>query len=353
MNAVTTAAPPKIESASRAIAWFPVAVFALVWLEVVARLRFEWSINPQYGYGWAVPVLAAYIFWRRWQSAPAPAAPRASTFWIALIILPALFLLPVRLIQEANPDWRLLSWAMAICAALISGAGVYLSGGAKWLRHFAFPILFFLVAVPWPTGLEQIVIQGLMRIDALINVEFLTAIGIPAVQLGNVIEVGSGFVGIDEACTGIRSLQATFMVSLFLGEFYGFSVLRRFILVVSGAILAFFCNLVRTFLLVYLGSEHGFQTLKNWHDPAGHTILGVCLLGLWGLSMLLSRKDDGSAPPPRAGGTFRIPRLALICVLLLTIAAEAGTQAWYRTHEARTVQLAPWTITWPTKAPNW
>src|SRR4051795_4866467 len=148
---------------------------------------------------------------------------------------------------------------MAICAALISGAGIYLAGGAKWLRHFAFPILFFLVAVPWPTGLEQIVIQGLMRIDALINVEFLTAIGIPAVQMGNVIEVGSGYVGIDEACTGIRSLQATFMVSLFLGEFYGFTVGRRIILVIAGAILAFFCNLVRTFLLVYVGAEHGSE----------------------------------------------------------------------------------------------
>src|SRR3954463_4064822 len=110
MNAVTTAAPPKIESASRAIAWFPVAVFALVWLEVVSRLRFEWSINPQYGYGWAVPFLAAYIFLRRWQDPPAPSSPRAGFLWSAALIASALVLLPVRLIQEANPDWRLLSW---------------------------------------------------------------------------------------------------------------------------------------------------------------------------------------------------------------------------------------------------
>jgi exosortase len=335
------------------MAWFPVAVFALVWLEVVSRLRFEWSINPQYGYGWAVPVLAAYIFWRRWQNAPAPAAPKAGLFWIALIFLAALLLAPVRLIQEANPDWRLLSWAMALCAVLISAAGVYLAGGAIWLRHFAFPILFFLVAVPWPTSVEQIVIQGLMRIDALINVEFLTAIGIPAVQLGNVIEVGSGYVGIDEACTGIRSLQATFMVSLFLGEFYGFSILRRVILVGAGALLAFFCNLIRTFLLVYLGAEHGFQSLKNWHDPAGYTILTICLLGLWGLSWILSRKDEEAPRTAQTKTGFRIPRLVLAVVLALTVIAEAGTQIWYRVHEARTAQLAPWTIAWPTHATNW
>ncbi len=344
MNALATAASPRTENPTRAIAWFPLAVFALVWLEVISRLRFEWSINPQYGYGWSVPVLAAYVFWRRWECAPAPTAPRASAFWISLIILAALFLIPVRLIQEANPDWRLLSWAMALCAVAISAAGVYLAGGAPWLRHFVFPILFFLVAVPWPTSLETIVIQGLMRVDARINVEILTAIGIPAVQLGNVIEVGSGYVGIDEACTGIRSLQATFMTSLFLGEYYAFSARRRVILVAAGALLAFICNLIRTFLLVYLGAEHGFQSIKNWHDPAGYTILTICLLGLWGVSILLSRKDEALPEPRKLSTPHRIPRLVLGVLLAATLAAEAGTQLWYGIHETRATQVVPWSI---------
>ena len=34
MNAVATAAPPKIKTPVPAIAWFPLAIFALVWLEV-------------------------------------------------------------------------------------------------------------------------------------------------------------------------------------------------------------------------------------------------------------------------------------------------------------------------------
>src|SRR4051794_9878910 len=317
MNAIATELAPTTTARTRTIAWFPVIVLGLVWFEVASRLRLEWSINPQYSYGWAVPFLAAFIFWRRWQSAPAPATPRAPLAWSALLVLAAGVIVPVRLILEANPDWRLLSWILALCAVAASAAAVYLAGGRTWLRHFAFPILFFLVAVPWPTFLEQIVIQGLMRIDALVNVEVLTAIGIPAVQLGNVIEVGSGFVGIDEACTGIRSLQATFMVSLFLGEFYGFCTLRRLILVLARAFLAFFCNLVRTFLLVYLGAEVGFQAIKNWHDPAGYTILTICLLGLWGLSWILSRRDQEAPPTGQTRAAFRIPRFVLALLLAL------------------------------------
>jgi exosortase len=337
------------------IDWLALAAFGLLWLEVISRLRLEWSINPQYGYGWTVPFLAAYIFWRRLQSAPAATAPATKALpWLAIVAAGSL-LIPVRLVQEAHPDWRLLSWVMALAAVGMSFAGVYLAGGSRWLRHFAFPILFFLVAVPWPTQFEQLVIQTLMRAVASINVEVLNAIGVSAVQMGNVIEVRSGFVGIDEACTGVRSLQATFMVSLFLGEFYNFTVARRIILVVAGAVLAFFCNLIRTFLLVYVGAEQGSEAIHKWHDPAGHTILLACLLGLWGVSMWLGGggKTVSSPHPSEVRPAFRLPAFLLALILAFTIAAEAGTQAWYGVHEMRAARLEPWSVTWPKQAKNW
>ncbi|MCA1659407.1 MAG: exosortase/archaeosortase family protein, partial [Verrucomicrobiaceae bacterium] len=305
-------------------------------------------------YGWTVPFLAAYAFWRRWQNAPAPSRRSTTVLPAALMIAAALFLVPVRLIQEANPDWRILSWSMALAALVISAGGVYLAGGLRWLRHFAFPVLFFLVAVPWPTQFEQAVIQGLMRAVAAINVEVVNAIGITAVQMGNVIELRSGFVGIDDACTGVRSLQATFMVALFLGEFYSFSVVRRIVLVLAGVFLAFFCNLVRTFLLVYIGAEKGIDAIKGWHDPAGLTILMACLFGLWAISMLMG---GGKTSPRKSAATaqpaFAMPRVLLGLLLGLTITAEAGTQAWYGYHDARAAKAEPWSIAWPTQAPGW
>ncbi|MBA2270848.1 MAG: exosortase/archaeosortase family protein [Chthoniobacterales bacterium] len=355
MNATVSAAIP-VTSASRIrVDWLAVAAFALLWLEIVSRLRFEWSANPQYGYGWTVPFLAAYIFWRRWQHTPVPAKPKTTLLPAIAMLAGVALLVPVRLIQEANPDWRILSWAMAFAAIAISFGGFYLAGGLRWLRHFAFPVLFILVSVPWATQFEQLVIQGLMRAVASINVEVLNAIGISAVQMGNVIEVGSGFVGIDEACTGVRSLQATFMVSLFLGEFYSFSLLRRLVLVVSGALLAFVCNLIRTFLLVYVGAEQGSEAIKSWHDPAGLTILMACLFGLWGISMLMggaSKVTPAPTPLEQRRG-FRLPRTLLFCVLGLTVVAEAGTHAWYGVHEARAAQVEPWSVAWPEQARNW
>ena len=54
---------------SEVFAWRLLAtavVLALLWLEVINQLKAEWSLNPQYGYGWSVPFLALYLLWRRW-----------------------------------------------------------------------------------------------------------------------------------------------------------------------------------------------------------------------------------------------------------------------------------------------
>src|SRR5438270_12360287 len=91
-------------------------VVVAVWLEVASRLRFEWTINPQYGYGWAVPFAAAFLLWKRWTVAPAPSrATGRVVAVIAMLLIPLVFI-PVRLIQEANPDWRLMGWTASLAA---------------------------------------------------------------------------------------------------------------------------------------------------------------------------------------------------------------------------------------------
>jgi exosortase len=206
-------------------AWRFVAIavlFGLLWLEVINQLKAEWSLNPQYGYGWSVPFLALYLFWRRWPHRPAPASARRklpgqlSPATAAAIC--AFLFLPLRFVAEANPDSRLISWALALVAISLTLRFLFLMGGWPGLRHFAFPVVFFLVALPWPTRLEQLIVQNLMRAVTGINVAMLNTVGIPALQLGNVIEVGAGLIGIEEACSGVRSVP---------GDAHGLTFPRR------------------------------------------------------------------------------------------------------------------------------
>jgi exosortase len=328
--------------------------FGLLWFELIHQLKGEWWLNAQYNYGLIVPVLVAYLLWKRWQTRPTPIAPNARPLSILLITACAALFLPIRLVAEANPDWRLLSWTLAVVVITISLAFVYLTGGRSWLRHFAFPFLFFLVAVPWPVRIEQIVIQDLMRAVTAINVIFLQLAGVPALQHGNVIEVGSGFIGIEEACSGVRSLQATLMISLFLGELYSFSVARRLILVVVGAILAFVCNVLRTAILVWVGTNRGASGIESWHDPAGLTILIVCLFGLWTVSLIMLRRDSAAAvsgTPEIQSASIRVNWRPFALLAVWLVLTESAIQIWYRSHQS--IASSHWAVQWPASESNY
>jgi exosortase len=349
----TVARADIVRSTSSPIALWPLSgalfFFALLWFQVVHHLKAEWNANPQYAYGWVVPFVALFFIWKRWPDRPAAAPPLSRGWAVFLAVVFALLFFPIRFVSEANPDWRLISWAITGLAVAISMSIFYLAGGRPWLRYFAFPILFFLVAVPWPMRAEQFVIQNLMRAVTSINVSLLNLIGIPAFQLGNVIEVRSGLIGIEEACSGVRSLQATLMISLFLGELYSFNIARRCLLVLAGAVLAFLCNLVRTALLVWIGAQRGTHAIESWHDPAGLTILLVCLFGLWLLSLFMGRQPNAVAaarPPNDRVGHVPLPSALLGALAVWLVLTEAGTQIWYRVHQSPLAD-SRWTIGWP------
>ena len=91
------------------------------------------------------------------------------------------------------------------------------SGRWRYVAFLAFPVLFCMTALPWPVWMEDYMVQSLMRGNARICAELMTLFGQPALAEGNLIQVGKAWVNVEEACSGIRSLQTAFMVSLFLG----------------------------------------------------------------------------------------------------------------------------------------
>ncbi len=337
------------------------------WLVLVYQLGAQWSAYEHYNYGWAVPFLALYLFWQRWQTRPAAQPPGYPRLALAVVALAALLVLPARFLHEANPIWRLTSllWALEIIGLTL--ALIYLVGGARWLRHFAFPVAFFAVAIPWPSGLESMLIQTLTRWNTATTIEVLGLIGIPAVQHGNVIEISTGVVGIDEACSGIRSFQATLMLALFLGELYMLTVVRRVLCVGVGFVLAFGFNVGRTGLLTWVAARDGVAAIDKWHDPAGVSILVGCFFGLWATGLWMrqrqtpppAREATKAAAPdaktPSVSATFspsQLPMKLAVGLMCWLVLVEVGTEIWYRSHETDAGTAQAWTIRWPEEKPT-
>ena len=318
------------------------------WLLFFNELRGEWQINPQYSYGYVVPLLGAALLWRRWPDRPATIPGTAPLLPVAVIGL-LLLQLPFNLVIEANPEWRLLYWINGFQVVGLSFALLYRWGGGPWVRHFGIPLVFMLIAIPWPMEMEQWVIQGLMRLVAELTVVVVNSLGIPAIQHGNLIEVGAGWVGIDEACSGVRSLQSALMLSLFLGEMYRFSWRRRGGLLAGSLLFVLLANLTRTTLLVWTAANRGLHQMQAWHDTVGNIIMLIVLPCLMAMAYLMKPKvPDAAVPTSPTPHVFpAIPRWVGLSVLGWLLMVQLATEAWYRFHEAGLIPNTHWSIAWP------
>ena len=354
-------------------------VFGFLWFILINQLRLEWAINPQYSYGWAVPFLCAYLGWRRIADngqpktgCPSPCLlvrPTTSVFchlpssiiFFCFALLAFLYA-PVRLVEAANPEWSLVSWGLALVVIGLTLWFLYfqpdlLPRGRLTARELIFPIGFFLVAVPWPSVIEGPLIQGLTRVDVRATVELVGWFGIPALPHGNVIEVATGEVGISDACSGIRSFQATLMISLFLGELYRLNFPRRLVLIFGGFAMSFLFNLVRMSLLVWVANSKGVAAIATWHDPAGVTILMAYFGGLWAFAVWLRppavpRLPQLSTFNPQLSTPLAPPVWPLFALGTWIVLTEIGVESWYRVHEAHLPPAKEWTVNWPVNNPN-
>jgi exosortase len=325
---------------AKRILWL--AALAAPWVLLIRRLWFIWDTDPQYAYAWSVPALAAVLAAMRWRSQPAREPVRNGMLLCAAVAM----ILPLRLVQEAAPDWSAANWALGLAVTLATFLYLCRTGGLRWACWFLFPLLFLLTAIPWPQRFDLWLTQMLMRKVAAVTVEILGWMGVPAFRQGNLIRLPAGAIGIDEACSGIRSLQALWMVSLFLGDLMRLSAARRGAVLAAGLGLALAGNVFRTTLLSSIAAHWGMGAVHSWHDPAGFSILAFGLAGAWLFSMTLRRE-----PPPAELHARTIPTLPTAIPLSLVaalFAIECATHFWYSAHEHSSgVHDSSLRIAWP------
>jgi exosortase len=365
LNSVLTQTQPVTARSNRRLARtaLVIATIAALWFILCRQLSNEWSVNEQYSYGWLVPFFAAYLFWLRWQDRPPPlpVAGRKGSILAAITVLLAFAtLFPLRLFEIGNPDWRPLGWLHTAIAVSITSALIWKIGGKPWLTHFAFPVAFIFVAVPWISPIEAPIVQGLMRVVAWIASQTLNLCGVPAQLEGSVIRVNTGLVGVNEACSGVRSLQTSLMIGLLFGEAKRLSISRRILLVCVAVASAFVANCVRTFFLVWIAATRGLPSEGQWHDVAGYAIVGATFIVSFVAAALLGRESSPGHgvvkrdPHERRNSSWAsaVPLSWGVSALCWLLVLELGVHFWYRIHERDLLQGERWTVRWPESSPG-
>ena len=311
-------------------------------------LHRSWNPNGEYAYGWAVPILALLLFKLRWDGRPAPSDSLDTRFWAVLL---ASAMIPSRWLLEAAPERSICAWGGTLAAVGVSLCLIGLAGGYSWVAWFAFPLGFVLTAVPWPHMMEFLVTQSLVHRTVGVTVEILTLIGVPSMVGGNLIHIDNGVLDIDEACSGIRSLQAMVMLSLFFGEWFRLKLHRRLGLLLLGVGLTLLANIFRAVILAFIGFNYGMKELDAWHDPAGFAVLALTVTGTFVAAMFLQDRKNSEAPSLGAlSGASTVGKAVISAaftgsVIGLLLGGGIAVEGWYRfRHEKWEGWI--WTIQW-------
>jgi exosortase/archaeosortase family protein len=179
----------------------------------------------------------------------------------------------------------------------------------------------------------------------------LNTIGIAARHEGNILFTARGSLGIDEACSGLRSLQASLVSGVFLGLLLLRGWFHRLFILVASVALVLVANLMRTTFLAWQMHRLGEAGVKNLHDPAGASLLlvnmiGMALLGFWLVQREKRFPPPPTSPPPPMNLAWTLNReavwpLACSALFLVTATIPSVRRQWQSPAEGVLLGLRP------------
>jgi len=324
----------------------------------------EWSGDPDLSHGFLMPpacLLLLYLCRRRDGAGSLGAGP--AVLLTAALGAAALALLWAGGLLAASLDWTspIVDFALASSLALL-GVGAVAAFADRRDPWVAFGWPAIAAALLWPLssplppgtytrltlGLQLWVSSGVMRA--------LDILGIAAHREGNIIELARGTVGIEEACSGVRSLISCVFAGILFSAALVRSPWKRVALVSLSAPLALAMNYLRSLALTLLVNA-GVKVEGALHDAAGYAVLAATAAILAGLAVALADPHPAASAAAPAPGTGKrgapAPQLVLACVLLLAAASVLFFAAETR-PQARTGGPAPDLLAiLPSSAPGW
>jgi exosortase len=161
------------------------------------------------------------------------------------------------------------------------------------VAHFIFPALVWIISAPLVSAVENQLSLFLQRKIAIIVSFVFNALGFPIIREGSTLLLPNDQrVGVEDACSGIRSLTAclftgTFLAAVFLNRWW-----KKIVLIAAALALAVVTNLMRGLFLTAWAYAKGADSIAGEvHDITGFAVLGLTFVGLMCMLPLFEKKN--------------------------------------------------------------
>jgi exosortase len=253
----------------------------------------RWAEDPTYSHGYLVPAFALALLWMRRDRLQA--VPIQPSWWGATIVVLGIALL-------AAGDRFYVRWLGGAGYLLMLAGAAAAVGGGRLLALAAPAVAYLVFMIPLPYRVESAMRAPLQRVASTASTFFMQAIGLPAIQRGNVIDVDGALIGVEEACSGLK-MMITF-VALAVGMVM---VIRRpwidkLVILASAVPIAIVSNVIRVAVTGVLHVTVGGKVAEFvYHDVAGFLMMPLGVALMWLLMVVMEHlfvEAEPSLPTP-------------------------------------------------------
>jgi len=264
-----------------------------------------WISTPELSHAFAAPIFCAWLWHASrlepsWASTPWQRSLAQLLLGLGGLSMATLAMFSV-LAQGLMQAQSLALGAYAL-VALLGTILLALDAGAQPLARFngagLAGCLIWVLAVPLPPGPLVTLTQTLRDHTTAVVLSALHWLGYSAVRHGNIIEFPHCVVGVEDACSGLRSLLACTFVGLVLAGLLVRGFWWRVLLVTGSAALAVVGNYLRSLVLCLLINA-GVDITGFWHDATAYALLGITAVAMYTGATIVGRHQQPSAPSVR------------------------------------------------------
>ena len=267
------------------LAWLALGVTVLgalvLYAPLVASMAAEWSEFPSLSHGFAVPVISAYLLWRRRDSL-AQLPIEGSILGLPLIV----FALAMLVIGSLGGEPFVARLSLPL---VLFGAVWFLMGGPVTRQAWvAIAYLAFMIPLPYLT-LRALTYQSRL-FDAGITAQALGWLGIPVLRDGVMLHLPNMTLEVADDCSSVPAIAALLALGAAYSQVQSRPTWIRALLTISAAPLGLLSNIIRLILTSISAYYFGPIALNNViHKFNGTSVFLATVLLLVLLDTLLVR----------------------------------------------------------------
>ena len=267
------------------LAWLALGVTVLgalvLYAPLVAGMAAEWSEFPSLSHGFAVPVISAYLLWRRRDSL-AQLPIEGSILGLPLIV----FALAMLVIGSLGGEPFVARLSLPL---VLFGAVWFLMGGPVTRQAWvAIAYLAFMIPLPYLT-LRALTYQSRL-FDAGITAQALGWLGIPVLRDGVMLHLPNMTLEVADDCSSVPAIAALLALGAAYSQVQSRPTWIRALLTISAAPLGLLSNIIRLILTSISAYYFGPIALNNViHKFNGTSVFLAAVLLLVLLDALLVR----------------------------------------------------------------